>query len=113
MNEPWERDVIEKTLLAAVTEQRRARRWAIFFRLTWLAVILLVALPLFASWFGNSNDSLPAGGRMVAVFADPEYVERAAEAFPRVSVGAYNGRNTVLSGPGEDLEQIVAACSEA
>ena len=49
---------------------------------------------------------------MVAVFADPEYVEHAAEAFPRVSVGAYNGRNTVLSGPGEDLEQIVANCSQ-
>lgn len=61
---------------------------------------------------GRLFGSLPAGGRMVAVFADPEYVERAAEAFPRVSVGAYNGRNTVLSGPGEDLEQIVAACSE-
>ena len=70
MNEPWERDVIEKTLLAAVTEQRRARRWAIFFRLTWLAVILLVALPLFASWFGNSNDSLPAGGRPHAAVID-------------------------------------------
>jgi NADPH:quinone reductase-like Zn-dependent oxidoreductase/acyl carrier protein len=49
---------------------------------------------------------------MVAVFADPQYVEDAAEAFPRVSVGAYNGRNTVLSGPGEDLEQIVANCSQ-
>ncbi|NTY61313.1 type I polyketide synthase [Mycolicibacterium sphagni] len=61
---------------------------------------------------GRLFGSLPAGGRMVAVFADPEYVERAASAFPRVSVGAYNGRNTVLSGPGEDLEQIVAACSE-
>ncbi|MDR3662956.1 MAG: SDR family NAD(P)-dependent oxidoreductase [Mycobacterium sp.] len=61
---------------------------------------------------GRLFGSLPAGGRMVAVFADPEYVERAAEAFPRVSVGAYNGRNTVLSGPGEDLEQIVARCSE-
>ncbi|MDH6243369.1 type I polyketide synthase [Mycobacterium sp. OTB74] len=61
---------------------------------------------------GRLFGSLPAGGRMVAVFADPEYVERAADAFPRVSVGAYNGRNTVLSGPGEDLEQIVAACSE-
>nr|WP_239005050.1 SDR family NAD(P)-dependent oxidoreductase [Mycolicibacterium sp. CBMA 360] len=61
---------------------------------------------------GRLFGSLPAGGRMVAVFADPEYVERAAEAFQRVSVGAYNGRNTVLSGPGEDLEQIVAACSE-
>ncbi|WP_319436005.1 type I polyketide synthase [Mycobacterium sp. RTGN5] len=61
---------------------------------------------------GRLFGSLPAGGRMVAVFADPDYVERAAATFPRVSVGAYNGRNTVLSGPGEDLEQIVAACSE-
>ncbi|SBS75650.1 6-deoxyerythronolide-B synthase., NADPH:quinone reductase [uncultured Mycobacterium sp.] len=60
---------------------------------------------------GRLFGSLPAGGRMVAVFADPEYVEHAAGTFPRVSVGAYNGRNTVLSGPGEDLEQIVAACS--
>ena len=61
---------------------------------------------------GRLFGSLPAGGRMVAVFADAEYVERAADGFPRVSVGAYNGRNTVLSGPGEDLEQIVNACSE-
>lgn len=61
---------------------------------------------------GRLFGSLPAGGRMVAVFADPEYVEGAAANFPRVSVGAYNGRNTVLSGPGEDLEQIVTACSE-
>lgn len=61
---------------------------------------------------GRLFGSLPAGGRMVAVFANPQYVEDAAEAFPRVSVGAYNGRNTVLSGPGEDLEQIVANCSQ-
>ena len=61
---------------------------------------------------GRLFGSLPAGGRMVAVFADPEYVLGAADSFPRVSVGAYNGRNTVLSGPGEDLEQIVAACSQ-
>ena len=61
---------------------------------------------------GRLFGSLPSGGRMVAVFADPEDVERAAEGFPAVSVGAYNGRNTVLSGPGEDLERIVAACGE-
>ncbi len=60
---------------------------------------------------GRLFASLPAGGRMVAVFADPEDVERAADGYPRVSVGAYNGQNTVLSGPGEDLEKIVAACS--
>ena len=61
---------------------------------------------------GRLFAGLPAGGRMVAVFADPEDVERAADGYPRVSVGAYNGQNTVLSGPGEDLEKIVAACSE-
>ena len=57
---------------------------------------------------GRLFGSLPEGGRMVAVFADAEHVEDVADKFPRVSVAAYNGRNTVLSGPGEDLEQIVA-----
>ena len=46
--------------------------------------------------FGN----LPEGGRMVAVFADAEHVEDVADEFPQVSVAAYNGPNTVLSGPG-------------
>ena len=57
---------------------------------------------------GRLFGSLPAGGRMVAVFTDPKHVEQVAGEFPRVSVGAYNGPNTVLSGPGEDLEPIVA-----
>ncbi len=56
---------------------------------------------------GRLFGSLPEGGRMVAVFTDPRRVERAAEEFPRISVAAYNGPNTVLSGPGADLEQIV------
>ena len=56
---------------------------------------------------GRLFGSLPEGGRMVAVFADAKQVEEIAGEFPRVSVGAYNGPNTVLSGPGEDLEQIV------
>ena len=57
---------------------------------------------------GRLFGSLPEGGRMVAVFADAKHVEELAAEFPRVSVAAYNGPNTVLSGPGEDLEQIVA-----
>ncbi len=61
---------------------------------------------------GRLFGSLPAGGRMVAVFADPKVVEQVAGEFPKVSVGAYNGPNTVLSGPGEDLEQVVAKFSE-
>lgn len=57
---------------------------------------------------GRMFGSLPEGGRMVAVFADAKHVEEVACEFPRVSVAAYNGPNTVLSGPGEDLEPIVA-----
>lgn len=60
---------------------------------------------------GRLFGSLPAGGRMVAVFADPTQVEQVAGAFPKVSVGAYNGPNTVLSGPAGDLEQVVATFS--
>ena len=61
---------------------------------------------------GRMFGSLPEGGRMVAVFTDAKHVEQIAGEFPRVSVGAYNGPNTVLSGPGEDLEQIVARFGE-
>ncbi|MDV3126102.1 SDR family NAD(P)-dependent oxidoreductase [Mycobacterium sp. 21AC1] len=61
---------------------------------------------------GRMFGSLPEGGRMVAVFADAKHVEAITGEFPRVSVGAYNGPNTVLSGPGEDLEQIVARFSD-
>ncbi|OBJ72584.1 type I polyketide synthase [Mycobacterium sp. 1274756.6] len=56
---------------------------------------------------GRLFGSLPEGGRMVAVFTDAKHVEEIAAEFPRVSVAAYNGPNTVLSGRGEDLEQIV------
>ncbi|CAM3141535.1 ACP S-malonyltransferase [Mycobacterium colombiense] len=61
---------------------------------------------------GRLFGSLPEGGRMVAVFADAQHVERLADGFRRISVAAYNGRNTVLSGPGSDLEQIVASFSD-
>ena len=60
---------------------------------------------------GRLFGSLPEGGRMVAVFADAQHVEYVADEFPQVSVAAYNGPNTVLSGPAGDLEQIVAECS--
>lgn len=39
----WERDIIEKLALAGITEQRRARRWGIFFKL----LILLYLIGVF------------------------------------------------------------------
>ncbi|MBM3358372.1 MAG: S49 family peptidase [Betaproteobacteria bacterium] len=53
----WEREVIEKVALAAVAEQRRARRWGIFFKVLlfiYLFALLFVAL----GWFGK-RDSGP------------------------------------------------------
>ena len=58
---------------------------------------------------GRLFGRLPAGGRMVAVFADADQVERCVVEHPRLSVAAYNGANAVLSGPVADLEQAVAA----
>jgi protease-4 len=40
---PWERDILEKLVLASVTEQRRARRWGIFFKSLFF-IYLLIAL---------------------------------------------------------------------
>ena len=37
----WERGVLEKLVLATVAEQRRARRWGIFFKLTGLGIVAL------------------------------------------------------------------------
>lgn len=45
---------------------------------------------------------------MVAAFAAAARVESLTDEFPSLSVAAYNGANTVLSGPGQELEQAVA-----
>ncbi len=58
---------------------------------------------------GRLFGSLPAGGRMVAVFATAERVESLTDRFPSLSVAAYNGANTVLSGPAGDLDKAVTA----
>jgi protease IV len=36
----WEKSVMEKILLETINEQRRSRRWRLFFRFLWLGVII-------------------------------------------------------------------------
>jgi protease-4 len=43
----WERGVLEKLALEALKEQRRARRWGIFFKLLTFAYITFLAIALF------------------------------------------------------------------
>lgn len=53
----WERDILEKVALAAVREQRAARRWRVFFKLLSL-VLLFGLLYLGLNWNGANNIDL-------------------------------------------------------
>ncbi|MCD6680110.1 MAG: S49 family peptidase [Burkholderiaceae bacterium] len=55
----WQRDTLERLLFATLREQRRARRWSIFFRLLTFAWIV-VALVFVSGWFAR-DARLPAG----------------------------------------------------
>jgi protease-4 len=52
----WERAVLEKVALAAVTEQRRARRWGIFFK-SLVFVYLFAILFIGMGWLGKKDSS--------------------------------------------------------
>ncbi len=51
----WERKTLEKVALAAVTEQRRARRWGVFFKLLFFAY-LTVVLAMAIDWGAMSPE---------------------------------------------------------
>lgn len=60
----WERDVLEKVALAAVAEQRKARRWGIFFKLLGFAYLTFLVVS-FYSW--RSTPEASASGKHTAV----------------------------------------------
>lgn len=61
-NPNWERTLLEQLATAALLEQRRSRRWKIFFRLAWLGLALLIAATLFWRGADKPSDGLSAGG---------------------------------------------------
>ena len=54
--------ILEKLVLESVKEQRRARRWRIFFRLCWLVIIAGILYAVFGGTHAGSK-----GGKSVAV----------------------------------------------
>ncbi|POR45889.1 protease-4 [Paraburkholderia eburnea] len=62
-NGGWERDALERIAMAAINEQRAARRWKIFFRFAFLAVLVLIAW----SVFDFSGARVEGGGRHTAL----------------------------------------------
>ncbi len=57
-NTNWEHSVLEKTLLASIQEQRRARRWGIFFKLVFLSLFVFIIYTAFSG--GASHKPLIA-----------------------------------------------------
>lgn len=56
-NEQWERSVLEKVVLASIIEQRRTRRWSIFFKLLFLAYIVVISSVAMSPMSGLSSSS--------------------------------------------------------
>lgn len=52
----WERETLEKLVFATVTEQRRARRWSIFFKLSFLLVLVLGLWAWFDYYYGSDGE---------------------------------------------------------
>jgi protease-4 len=50
----WERSVLEKVALAAIEEQRRARRWGVFFKIL-IFIYLFVLLAMAMGWSGKRD----------------------------------------------------------
>jgi protease IV len=76
-NKPgWEREIVEKLAFAAITEQRKARRWGIFFKLlmfAYLLAILGVAIyPKFKQEIGGSGKNHTAVIDLVGVIAEDQ-----------------------------------------
>ncbi len=55
----WERRVLERLVLEIVTEKRRARRWSIFFRLMFLAVLLLIVAGIYQGQLTRTDGAGP------------------------------------------------------
>ena len=63
-NNNWEREVLERLAFAALKEQRRSRRWSIFFKLLGFAYLTIVVLAV-VDWRPNSD--LMEGGHTALV----------------------------------------------
>lgn len=61
----WERSLLEKAALQIIEEQRRARRWGIFFKLLTFSFLFLVLFSLLG-WFVDKHDGA-AGGKHTAL----------------------------------------------
>ncbi len=75
-NPGWEREVLEKLAMAAVTEQRRARRWGVFFKMLMFVYLIGVGAmafyPQFEKGINESDKDHTAIIDVIGVIAEGE-----------------------------------------
>jgi protease-4 len=54
----WERETLEKLVFATIKERRAARRWSIFFRLAFLAAVVVGLWTYLGLSFGGDHKTL-------------------------------------------------------
>ncbi|MEW6446369.1 MAG: signal peptide peptidase SppA [Pseudomonadota bacterium] len=81
----WQRDVIVRLAESAVLEQRRARRWGIFFKLLGFGYLFILLAMMFGA--SDKGDGLPAEAHTALVTLDGPIME-----------GAPGGADTVVKG---------------
>jgi protease-4 len=90
----WQRDAIERLASSALSEQKTARRWSIFFKgltFTYLFVLLFFAL----GWLGDSTKSLSAHTALIEVAGVIEAGgDVNADSFMSSLHDAYDDKNT-------------------
>jgi protease IV len=90
----WERGVLEKLAFAAIKEQRRARRWGIFFKLLGFAYLTFLIVMLF-DWRGE--DGLTGGKHSALVDLNGVIQAKGSASADNVTAalqGAFKDKNT-------------------
>ncbi|MGL5986161.1 MAG: S49 family peptidase, partial [Burkholderiales bacterium] len=65
-NGNWERDVLEKLVMASVKEQRKTRNWGIFFKILGFSYLFFI-LYLMLGHSSGHGEKLATGGKHTAV----------------------------------------------
>ncbi|WP_408606484.1 S49 family peptidase [Methyloprofundus sedimenti] len=97
MNAGWEREVIEKLAFSAVTEQRRTRRWGIFFKsLMFVYLAALLGIGMYPSLKQSMDDAEGKGHTAVINITGPiaEGQEANADAIIKSLRNAVKDENT-------------------
>ncbi len=90
----WERDLINRLAFAALNEQRRSRRWGIFFKSTFILLLVLVLL----SSLGQSRSALEIGKHTALVEVSgviAANTEASADNIVQGLRAAFKNKNTV------------------